>query len=712
MPKPPVPEVAAPTGERALARCPHSRAAIKRGAVFLVSHGDGMVHGGCTCGQGLYYRDTRHLSALTWALDGQPLRALSYDAESAVAAIGHYMDDRSLLVGIARELDGALLDTVTVSNFGRSEREVELSCTFGADFLDMFVVRGFGGLPRSPGTRSAPVLCGDTVAFAYDGCDGLRRETVVALEPAPDRLELAGDQVIASWRQTLAPGGTGAIGLCARPAVRDAGERLPPARPGRKLPAGPAHKAALAEFSRVTSSNALFERFIARGTQDLLALLLPTEHGPYFAAGLPWYSCPFGRDGLITAFQALPLNSEPAIGTLRYLAAHQGTEIDPACDEEPGKILHESRAGELSLGGYAPFAPSYCTVDATPLFLILLHEVWRWTGDLDLVRGLWPHARAALGWIDRSADARGFLTYMRQGDKGLSNQGWKDSWDAVQHPDGTLAEGPIALVEVQGYVYDARRRMADLALALGEAGLAATWRAEAAILRDAFAAEFWLPDEGYLALGLAGDGRPVAAPASNPGHCLWSGILDGPAAGGVRDKLLGPGLFSGWGIRTLSADSPNFNPVSYHNGSIWPHDNALIALGLARYGFKAEAAHVAEALFHVAERDPLLRLPELFCGFEREDGARPVAYPVACSPQAWAAGTPIMLLRALLGLEPDAAAGILHVVRPHLPPWAGEVRIEGLRVGKGETSLHFRNTGAGTTVEVLALEGDLLVEVS
>ncbi|MBM3269924.1 MAG: amylo-alpha-1,6-glucosidase [Candidatus Sericytochromatia bacterium] len=698
-------EVAAPE-ERAHATCPHSRVAIKRGPVFAVSHTDGMIDGRCACGQGLYFRDTRHLSRLEWRVGPAALpaslKALAYDADSGVMARGHYLHDGNVLLALSRELDGALFDTLVVTNHGRSPVSLEVACTFSADFLDMFAVRGFSGVPRSPGKHLEPNSQGDTVRLGYEGIDELRRETVLIFEPVPARLTT--EQAVFEVR--LAPHEECEIRLACHPGSPPRPERQPAPAVARPAPAA-AHAAALGEFARISSTNPLFERFLARGTQDLLALLLPTEEGPYFAAGLPWYACPFGRDGLITAYQALPLHPEPAIGTLRYLAARQGRHQDATRDEEPGKILHESRVGELSKSGIVPFAPSYCTVDATPLFLILLHETWRWTGDLDLVRELWPNARAALGWIDRSADARGFLAYRRQGQKGLSNQGWKDSWDAILHPDGTVPAGGIALAEVQGYAYDARRRMAELAEALGEPELAATWRAVAAGLREAFASHFWLPDRGYFAIALDGAGNPVDAPASNQGQCLWSGLLDLPQAQAVRDVLVGPGLFSGWGIRTLSAESPNYNPVSYHNGSVWPHDNALIAAGLARYGYVAEAARIAEALFAVARTDPLQRLPELFCGFERRAADRPVPYPVACVPQAWAAGTPALLLRALLGLKASAADRRLTLARPYLPEWAGTVTLAGLRVGGATVSLRC----AGSAVEILEATGGLVVEV-
>lgn len=773
--------------------CGHTRLAIKRGALFAIAHSDGTIHPDCTCGQGIYAADTRYVSGLVWRLDGQPLAPLHCNADRNVFSIAHYLNEAreglrsgTIHVEALRVLDGAVLDTITLTNHGLAALECSLELELRADFRDMFEVRGFGGVRPEGGRYALPVLERDRAWLRYLGEDGVLRETRVLFDPAPDeieperwprssetglratfrvRLPARGEVVLStaievratgpgalpdsgpSWSASSgtspapspaasaasAPGTSPAASsvgsITSKVASRESKGDSPRFAPERETPRAISprsletverlQRAALAEFASVSSTNPSFDAFLERGTLDLVSLAIPTPQGPYFAAGVPWYSCPFGRDGLITAFQALPLNPEPAIGTLRYLAARQGTRHDPSRDEEPGKILHESRAGELSLSGRVPFAPSYCTVDATPLFLVLLSETYRWTGDLGLVRELWPNALRALEWLDYygDADGDGFVEYRRQGEKGLSNQGWKDSWDSVQHPDGSLAEGPIALVEVQGYVYDARVRMAELAsilagCGLAEPGLAARLERQAASLREAFHAAFWHAESGFLALALDGSKRQVVSPASNPGHCLWSGLLDPPVAGAVRDVLLGPGLFSRWGIRTLSAESPNYNPTSYHNGSVWPHDNALVACGLARYGYKADAAAILEGLHAAARHFPLSRLPELFCGFPRDHAlAHPVPYPVACSPQAWAAGTPIMLLRAVLGIEADAPRGVLCVDRPFLPDWAGEVRLEGMRVGAGRVSLAFREYGGRTMVRVLEATGGIAVEV-
>jgi glycogen debranching enzyme len=397
-----------------------------------------------------------------------------------------------------------------------------------------------------------------------------------------------------------------------------------------------------------------------------------------------------------------------AEATLRFLARHQGTRVDAYRDEEPGKILHEMRDGELSNLNEVPFSTYYGTIDATPLWLVLLSETYRWTGDRELVAAMWPHALRALAWIDEygDSDGDGFVEYKMKGDKGLMNQGWKDSLDSVIHPDATLALAPIALAEVQGYVYDAKRRMAELARLLGHTALAEQLEAQAGELKRKFHEAFWVEEGGYYALALDGLKRQVRTKTSNPGHGLWSGLIADERIEGVARSMVAPDMFNGWGIRTMSAESPNYNPLSYHNGTIWPHDNSLIVKGMADAGYKDEANAVLTALYETSRHFDYHRLPELFCGFERNGRfAKPVPYPVACSPQAWAAGTPILLLQSALGLEADAPRGVLRVVRPSLPAWIGSVSLKGLRVGAGTVDLEFFQINGRTTCTVTGHAG-------
>jgi glycogen debranching enzyme len=530
--------------------------------------------------------------------------------------------------------------------------------------------------------------------------------------------DASGQGVLLSFRVVLPPGGEQTLDIRVTSEVLDTPR---PTRREHRPPAGArpaddpeaAHRAWHATSTNVSSPHAAADRAFRRGMADLRLLVdpgpLPGER--YIAAGVPWYDTLFGRDSIITALQMLPIRPRIARDALSVLARLQATETDDRRDAEPGKILHELRTGEMAAMGEIPHTPYYGSVDATPLWLVLLGEYERWTGDMDLVDRLWPAAIAALGWIDRAADASGFLAYHRRSGGGLHNQGWKDSADAIRWADGRLAEGPISLVEVQGYVYQARLAVAQLARRRGDTTLAERQEAAATALRQRFEERFWLNDAGTYAVALDGDGSPVDAVTSNPGHALWSGIASPERAARVAESLLGPDLFSGWGIRTLSSRMAGFNPISYHIGSVWPHDNAICAAGLWRYGHREEASRVAGALLEATQFFRDARLPELFCGFDRANSPYPVPYPVACSPQAWASGSIFQLLGAMLGLSPDAERHELRLVSPTLPSWLPEVRLENLVVGDAVVDLQVRRTDGSTGVEVLRRSGDLDVVV-
>jgi glycogen debranching enzyme len=449
-----------------------------------------------------------------------------------------------------------------------------------------------------------------------------------------------------------------------------------------------------------TTGHEGLQRVLRRSQQDLGALRIFDPEDPthaVVAAGAPWFMALFGRDSLLTGYMALPLDRSLTLGTLRTLARHQGRTADPLTEEEPGRILHEVRLGVesgLSLGGGSTY---YGTVDATPLFVIVLGELARWGASAEDVRALLPNADRALEWVERygDRDGDGFVEYQRATDRGLRNQGWKDSWDAINFADGHLAEAPIALCEVQGYVYDAFLRRADLARWMGEDAVAQRWTDRALSLRAAFNERFWLPERGWFAVALDRDKKPVDACASNMGHCLWSGIVDADKAALVAAHLLSPAMFTGWGVRTLSSTMWAYDPVSYHNGSVWPHDNALIVAGLMRYGFIDEAQRVSEGLLEAAQAFGG-RLPELFCGFDRAEYPEPVPYPTSCSPQAWSAASPIQLLRTLLRFDPWMPGNRLWLA-PVLPSAFTPLRIDGVSLGAGRISLEV--SGEGTEVE-------------
>jgi glycogen debranching enzyme len=461
-----------------------------------------------------------------------------------------------------------------------------------------------------------------------------------------------------------------------------------------------------ANCAQFESDNRALSDWLSSSLSDLALLTTDMELGPYPYAGIPWFSTPFGRDALIVALQTLWVCPGWARGVLRTLAAHQATEFDPANDAEPGKILHEMRLGEMPALREVPFGKYYGSVDSTPLFLWLVAEYFKATGDVSLVRSLWPNVLAAMDWLTNSGDrdGDGFIEYDRRSKQGLVQQGWKDSHDSVFHKDGRLADAPIALCEVQGYHYAALTGLADVAQHLGDGDLAQRWRTRAESLRVSFDEKFWCEELGTYALALDRDKRPCKVASSNAAHCLYTGIALESRAKAIADHLLGPRMFSGWGIRTLSSEELRYNPLAYHNGSVWPHDTAIAAAGLARYGFQHQSATILTALLDAACATPNRRLPELFCGFPRSDFEAPVPYPMACSPQAWAAGASLMALQACLRLEVNAMRKEIRCSTPVLPSGVHELTIRGLWVGSSRADLMLTRDSDGVRVRLLQPE--------
>jgi len=569
-------------------------------------------------------------------------------------------------------------------------------------------VRGFQRARR--GRLLPPVVNGDEIVLGYEGLDRVLRQLRIRFTPEncqvePRRLR---------YEKTIPPRGEESIHVTfsfeqdvarsPRPTFRQALERCHAET-----------RTARAADTRLSSTNANFNEWLARSTMDLHMMFTRTPFGIYPYAGIPWFSTVFGRDGILTALQYLWINPEPARGVLSYLAATQATELIPEQDAEPGKILHEARKGELAALGEIPFGRYYGSVDATPLFVILAGAYYERSGDRGFADSLWPQVRRALEWIDRygDLDGDGFVEYSRRSTKGLINQGWKDSHDAIFHADGSLAEGPIALAEVQAYVHAARLQGAALAELQGEREFAFEQRRRAETLRARFEEAFWCEDLNSYGLALDGGKRICRVRSSNAGHALFGGIADHARAARLADQLVGETFFSGWGVRTVATTESRYNPMSYHNGSVWPHDNALIALGMSRYEIpKAILLKLFSALFHASIFTELHRLPELYCGFRRQPGEGPTLYPVACSPQAWASGALFMMLQASLGLTIDAVRDTLCFKHPALPEWLGELSVRGLRIGRGQVDLDVRRHARDVEINVVNRKGGVQVIVT
>ena len=675
--------------------------------------------------EGLYHRDTRHLSRLELKLAGEkPLLLSSAVSDDGavltcdltnpdIAGDGRRPEIEHDQLHLRRSKflrNGTCHERITVRSYASAPLAVEVELRFGADFADLFEVRG----ERRPrrGAQHRPETAADGVTLSYTGLDGKRRGTRLRFDPPPARV--SGDHAV--FDLTLAPGGRATILVETRCEAEGVAAEDGPPRPARAAflralwEDSRARRAAMARTASVSTSDTGFDEMIGRSVADLAMLTTQTPEGPYPYAGVPWFSTVFGRDALVTAWLVLWLDPAIALGVLRHLAAMQATTTDHAADAEPGKILHEVRNGEMAELGEVPFRRYYGSVDSTPLFVALAGAWLDRTGDAEALRPLWPNIEAALRWIglhgDRDGD--GFVEYGRMTEAGLANQGWKDSWDSVMHADGTLAKGPIALCEVQAYAYAAYQAGARIARALGlPRGRADALERTAEALRERFEAAFWCEDIGTYALALDGAKRPCRVRSSNAGHVLLGGLASPERAAAVAKQLLGGAFHSGWGIRTLAATEARYNPMSYHNGSVWPHDNALIGLGLARYGHYAAAARVLEGMAAAAGKLDLRRLPELFCGFPRRGGQGPTAYPVACAPQAWAAAAPIGLLGACLGLGFDPAARIVRLERSVLPTGLDRVTLRGLSLGGARIDLGLRRAADSVAMSVSGRSGDI-----
>jgi glycogen debranching enzyme len=685
---------------------------LKHGDTFGVFDSYGDIVAGSGAGEGLYHDNTRYLSTWQLSIDARRPLLLSSNVRADNAMLNADLSNPDIFAGDQLLLQrdtlhvlrakflwaGACHERLAVKNFGAQRQAVRIGLHFDADFADLFEVRGSVRARR--GTRSAARIDARSIALRYRGLDDVVRQATLAFDPAPAHL----DERSALYELELEP--QQQVTLFARiqcgPATPRAAAFFPALRTARKsLHAGRARAA------RIDTSHQVFNEVLRRSRADLYMLVTDTPQGPYPYAGIPWFSTAFGRDGLITAMESLWLDPGLALGVLRFLAANQAQVEDPAADAEPGKILHEMRAGEMAALREVPFGKYYGSVDSTPLFVMLAGMYFERTGDVAALRELWPAIEAALTWIDRygDVDGDGFVEYRKKQASGLDNQGWKDSYDSVFHADGRLATGPIALCEVQGYVYAARHYAAQIARRFGMLERARALELAADALRERFDAAFWCEELGSYAIALDGAKQPCRISTSNAGHLLHAGLLAPARARAVGDTLMGAAHFSGWGIRTVATTAARYNPMSYHNGSVWPHDNALIALGLARYDLTGHVQRLLGALFDAASWMDLRRLPELFCGFRRRAGRGPTSYPVACSPQAWAAATPFALLQATLGLAFHPHTETVSFRHPRLPEFLDEVVLRGLTVGSTRLDVALRRHGGEVSVNVLAKSG-------
>jgi glycogen debranching enzyme len=685
---------------------------LKFGETFAVFNRFGDIESVGTMQFGLFYREARHLSRFAFLLVGRkPLllhssirednSLLSIDATNLSVNLP---DERHLPQGSIHVFRSAFLTEAACHvqfrfhNYGLEPLPVNLRFAFDADFADIFQVRG---TPRSHvGERLEDRVDKQSLVLGYKGLDSVVRETRISFSAPPDKI----DQREAHFSHELVPRVEWGISLTV------ACERSDITRPMET----PVQRSVLQEnlvfHTRVMSTNKRFNSWLARSQADLFMLMKGNPEGDYPYAGVPWFSTVFGRDGIITALECLWNAPSIARGVLLYLAETQAREVDTARDAEPGKIIHEMRRGEMAATGEVPFGRYYGSVDSTPLFLMLAGNYFSRTSDLPLIEHIWPNIEAALRWIDEYADADhdGFYEYAQRSEKGLLQQGWKDSSDAVFHSDGRIAEPPIALCEMQGYVYAAKKAVAALCPFVGQDSLGSRLLAEAESLRERFDAAYWNAFLKTYVLALDGDKKQCGVRASNAGHALFTGIALPARAPILAETLFNNSSYSGWGIRTVAAHEARYNPMSYHNGSVWPHDNALIGAGLGHYGRQHLAARLLTGLFEVSLHVDLRRLPELFCGFHRRpDGTGPTLYPVACAPQAWSTGAPFLLLSACLGLEIRAEDRSIKFVNPCLPEVVEELRIEALAVKDAKVDLLIARRENSVRVEVVRKQGDI-----
>ncbi|MFZ0817131.1 MAG: glycogen debranching N-terminal domain-containing protein [Candidatus Sulfotelmatobacter sp.] len=703
---------------------------IKDEEVFFLCDRSGNVPVGNQQGFGLYYHDCRFLRGYELSIGGMPLNSLAstsehgFMSEFVLTNPDLQQPDESPLpkqsIGIhwQRIINSAelsLKDIITCTNYKHSPLQFVLSFHFAAGFEDVFQIRGLQ--PEKIGRRGKPTWQSGSLFFQYNGADGLYRSLRISLAPKTSRIRRDGVDLELS----LAPNENKQVRISL--AISESNKKKQPAalrssKPDANRLTRDLHQDIddwVKKHCEVKSNSPLLNDVFQRSILDLRILRTSLDDHEYFSAGLPWYGALFGRDSAISSLQSLAFEPRIAEHTLRLLAKFQGAEVNEWRDEQPGKILHEYRVGELAHLNEIPQTPYYGSVDSTPLFLILVAQHAKWTGDLTLFHELKRPIESAFNWIRKYGDesGNGYLEYKSKSKKGLGNQGWKDSGDAIVNSDGSLALPPIALVEVQGYVYLAKMTVAELYDRAGDRSAAEGLRDEARQLRTHFERDFWLKEKGIYALALQAGKNPAAVVSSNAGQALWSGMVDAARAKRTVEQLMSRETFSGWGVRTLSSAESRYNPVGYHLGTVWPHDNSIIAAGFRKYGFDDAACRIFAGIVEASKHFERRRLPEVFAGFSRDEFPIPVRYPIACHPQAWAAGTMPFMLESLLGLVPNAFENHLQIVRPVLPEFVHSLELRRLRIGKATVDLSFNRKSDGSlAADVIKVDGKLDVEFS
>ena len=699
------------------------RRTIKHNDIFLVTDANGNILSGNNSGYGLYFGDTRFLSRLEFKINGTHPIVLSSSTETGHSSIviGTNSNLKNNLnpeqtipqetIQIKREsiIYGSYFETITIANYNFFEVGIDLEFFFEADFLDIFEVRNITS--NKQGQKEVLSSDHNRLIFSYLDVTGAAMDTEISFinNHLPVSVKIEGGRVIYELK----------IDRASKLEIKYQINLRSTANLPKKFLASDFSEALdLAiiddkkwnkETSTFIANNEDFNEMIQRGFKDINMLVTKANYGEYIAAGIPWYTTLFGRDSLIAAKQSLMLNPELSKNVLETLAKFQGKEENVWRDEEPGKILHEIRFGELARSNKIPHSAYYGTVDATPLWIILLYEYFKWTDDRETLEKLWKNALACLSWMRNYGLYNGFASYLQKSEKGLENQSWKDSWDSHMHEDGSIAKPPIASVEVQGYFYSAMVKMAKLASYMDDTELSKKLVFEAKDFKERFHKAFWMEDKQYYALALDKDGKQLKVITSNAGHLLETGIIDQYYAELIAKKLFQKDMFSGWGIRTLSSNALSYNPMSYHNGSIWPHDNSIIAFGLAKIGKQDLVLKIMTALFESARLMHYKRLPELFCGFSRQFRILdpPVSYPVACIPQAWAAASVFLLIQSMLNIEPDAQNNKLRILNPAIPEWLDSLKIKNIRIGKSFIDLEFNKSAGGLVIAVPEKRGKL-----